>query len=113
MISYITIKNMSNDASNITATLSGLHIIVASTIRLYPTFENGKFTAHIRVQEWADSDLAYAIIRAIKDKKKTQIYIKHTQEIWELEETLLADLYYTRGKRGYNWMSGSVSRSML
>jgi hypothetical protein len=107
MISHITIKNMSNNAHNIVATLSGLHIIVASTICLFPTFENGKFTytAYIRVQEWADSDLAYAIIRAIKDGKKTQIYIKHTQEIWELEETLHAELCYTNGYRFRNWMS--------
>ena len=107
MISHITIKNMSNNANNIVATLSGLHIIVASTICIIPTFENGNFTytAYIRVQEWADSDLACAIVRAIKDGKKTQIYIKDTMQIWELEATLPADLCYTSEHRFRNWMS--------
>jgi hypothetical protein len=98
---------MSNNANNIVATLSGLHIIVASTICLFPTFENGNFTytAYIRVQEWADSDLACAIVRAIKDGKKTQIYVKDTMQIWELEETLHEDLCYTNGNRFRDWMT--------
>lgn len=107
MISHITIKNMSfkANAAEISATLKGLDFFVCSKICLFPIFENGKFiyTAYIKVAEWMDCDMAYAVVKAIKDGKNTTAYIKETQELWELEKTSAEEICYTEDAKYLKW----------
>ena len=105
MISHVTIKNMSNDAAAIAATLKGLDFFVASKICLFPIFENGKFTytAYIKVGEWMDCNMAYVVVKAMKDGKNTVAYVKELGQLWELKQTTQADMCYTEDARFSNW----------
>ncbi len=105
MISHVTIDNMNNDASAIAATLKKLDFFIASKICLFPLFENGKFkyTAYIKVGEWMDCDMAYNVVRAMKDGKNTVAYVKDTEQLWELKMTTDADICYTEDARYNKW----------
>ncbi len=105
MISHVTIKNMSNDAAAIAATLKGLDFFMTSKICLFPVFENGKFTytAYIKVGEWMDCNMAYVVVKAMKDGKNTVAYVKETGGLWELKQTTPADMCYTEDARFNQW----------
>ena len=105
MISHVTIKNMSNDAAAIDATLKRLDFFATSKICLFPAFENGKFTytAYIRVGEWIDCNMAYVVVKAMKDGKNTVAYVKELGQLWELKQTTQADMCYTEDARFSNW----------
>ena len=107
MISHITINNIPNDAAFIAATLKSLNLLISSKICLFPLFENGKFkyTAYIRVCEWIDCDAAYSVVKAMKDGKKTVVYIKETRELWELEKTAPDNVSYTEDARFKKWIT--------
>ena len=96
---------MSNDANAIAGTLKKLDFLIASKICVFPTFENNrlKYTAYIKVGEWMDCDMAYSVVRAMKDGKRTAAYIKETQQIWELEQTAGADIVYTESPNFQKW----------
>ena len=105
MISHVTIKNMSNDAASIAATLKELDFFMTSKICLFPIFENGKFTytAYIKVGEWMDCDMAYVIVKAMKDGKNTVAYVKQTGQLWELKQTTAEDMCYTEDAKFNQW----------
>jgi hypothetical protein len=104
MISHITIDNMvANSADEIARVLKAdLKYLYASRICLFPRFENGVFsyTAYIKVGEWVDCDAAYYMIRAMKDGKRTQIYVKKGQ-LWDISVTAEADICHTNGSDAY------------
>ena len=107
MISHVTIKNLSMNANaaDISATLKGLNFFTSSKICLFPMYENGNFTytAYIKVAEWMDCDMAYTVVKAIKDGKNPVAYIKETQELWNLEKTAAANISYTEDARYLKW----------
>ena len=105
MISHVTIKNMSNDAASIAATLKELDFFMTSKICLFPIFENGKFTytAYIRVGEWIDCNMAYMVVKAMKDGKNTVAYVKELSQLWELKKTTAEDMCYTEDSRFSKW----------
>jgi hypothetical protein len=104
MISHITIDNMvENSAVEIARVLKeDLMFLYASRICLFPQFVDGVFsyTAYIKVGEWVDCDAAYYMIRAMKDGKRTQLYVKKGQ-LWDISITATADIYHTDGSDAF------------
>jgi hypothetical protein len=101
MISHITINNMgSKSATEIARILKeDLKFLCASRMCLFPQFVDGvfKYTAYVVVGEWLDCDAAYYMVRAMKDVKKTQVYIKKGEQLWDISMTTDADICHTEG----------------
>jgi len=99
MISHITIDNMvANSAVEIARVLKeDLKFLYASRICLFPRFADGvfRYSAYIRVGEWVDCDAAYNVIRAMKDGKRTQVYVKKSAQMWDISMTAEADICHT------------------
>ena len=105
MISHVTINNMkTRDATEIARVLKeDLKFFYATRICLFPQFVDGvfKYTAYVEVGEWVDCDAAYYMIRAMKDAKKTQVYVKKGEQLWDISMTADADICHTEGSDAY------------
>jgi hypothetical protein len=104
MISHVTINNIAGGAVEIARILKeDLKFMYASRICLFPRFVDGvfRYTAYIRVGEWIDCDAAYNVIRAMKDGKRTQAYVKKDEQLWDISMTATADICHTDGSNGF------------
>jgi len=100
MISHITIDNVANSAVEIARVLKeDLKFLYASRICLFPQFVGGvfRYIAYIKVGEWVDCDAAYNVIRAMKDGKRTRVYVKKDEQLWDISMTATADICHTDG----------------
>ena len=105
MLSYVTIAHVPNDATLVAYHLEKLGLFKTKAICVFPEF-NGKtqfYRAYIEVSEWCDREMAYNMIKRIKNPRLEARLVYNDDNWWALEETSEAEIQYTQSPAFDQW----------
>ncbi len=105
MLSNITIAHVPNDANKIALIFENLGLFKTKKICVFPEF-NGVtrfYRAYVEVEEWCDREMAYNLIKRIKNPRQEARVVYNDDDWWTLEETEPEDLKYTQNQAFEQW----------
>jgi hypothetical protein len=105
MLSNITIAHVPNDANKIALIFENLGLFKTKKICVFPEF-SGKsrfYRAYVEVEEWCDREMAYNLIKRIKNPRQEARVVYDDDDWWAVEETETEDLKYTQSQAFEQW----------
>jgi hypothetical protein len=105
MLSYVTIAHVPNDAALVAYHLEKLGLFKTKAICVFPEF-NGKtqfYRAYVEVAEWCDREMAYNMIKRIKNPRQEARLVFNDDDWWTVEETTESEIQYTQSPAFNQW----------